>query len=307
MNVNISKAPKILFYTCNEGRIFYLIDVSDVIISYIYDDVWTFISESITLLYEELYRYRKYIDWKAYSAGYNELTYKIIENFRRDLVWPIILRKWIQKGKIISEKQVHFINKSLDVIKDSVLLNISINNKKWFYSEVFIDCFSDIVDWEWIVKNLKLPLLLIDRYFNKICTYDELYERQNISDISFLKEYRRRINWRKISKYQILSDDHFAVFPRLLDWEYILKNYSLNMKSLENLPKHIIYDNIYIISEKQPLTEQYIINNINILNPVKLLINSNISNIIHARILKSQVDEKYYFIIKQHQHIDFEY
>lgn len=307
MDIDISKKPKILFYTRDGDKIFYLRDISNVIMSYVCDNIWTFISESTILSYKELYKYRKYIDWKAYSEGCNNLTHKIIEKFRKKLVWSLIFKKWMQEGKTISENQVHFINKSIDVIEEPILRHISMDNKNWFYSEIFIDCFSDIVDWKWITKNLKLPLLLMDRYFIEMYSYDELYKRQNISDILFLKKYKKYVNWRKISRYQTLSNNHFMEFPNLLDWEYIFEKYNLDIEELKNLPKYVIYDNIDDISEKQPLTEQYIMNNNSILNPIKLLANPNISNDIHARILKSQVDEKYYFIIKKNRHIKFEY
>lgn len=309
MEVIFSENPKILFHSSNNGKIFYLTNESNTIISYICDpknDIWTFISKKVILSIEILDSYKDDIDWDSYSK-YNNLTHKIVENFSDKLVWPLMYYRWMEEKKIISEKYVHFIKKSINNIYFGELYCISRKNKKWFYSSIFIDCFPEIVDWGWIIKNIKLPIFLLDSYWLKIKSYsngsDELYKRQDLSDIDFLKKWYMCINWKKISKYQILSNNHFNIFYKELDWTSIFSKYIID---LEELQQEVIYNYINDISETQNLNNKFIIINIDILNPEKMLKNKNIQNNIIDRIYKN-CSEKYIYTTQKGNYIKFGY
>ena len=121
-------------------------DVSMLIISFI--GIWVFISESV------------------------ELTYEIVNKFSNKLIWGIILNKWIKNNNDnnkICDKYITFIKKSERLIFNNEKCVNTINlNSNYFYSENFIDCFPNKVHWAWIIVNIKLPIYLIDRYFNII-------------------------------------------------------------------------------------------------------------------------------------------
>ena len=189
-------------------------------------------------------------------------------------------------------------------------------NSNYFYSENFIDCFPNKVHWAWIIVNIKLPIYLIDRYFNIIISDPffinsySLYKYQNISNIQFLRKYESIINWTLISKYQKnLTEEHFIKYYDKLCWYHIFCNYNINIEIINKLHdmSDIIYKNIDIISKTQKLNIKFIIDHISIINPCKLKINNKLDNNIKNKIFMSTQDEKYIFLISKKKYKYFYY
>ena len=209
------------------------------------------------------------------------------------------------------------------IFNNDICMDIISTNKKWFYSEKFIDCFSNKVDWKWIIKNIELKTFMLDRYYDilkKIYINEDLYDYsfsfmknissmyiyQNLNDSKFLKKHENTINWIAISKYQKkLSEKQILIFSNKLYFEYIFHNYKLSMKTLNRLSNNIIIKNINTISFTQNLDKNYIIKHNNILNPYKLIINKNLSISIKDNICEIGKTGKYIFLKNNKQYINF--
>jgi len=294
MEVILAKKPKIIMYFTENHKQYYIPDVlSNMIVSYI--GIWTFISESTDLNYRDLKKYKKYIDWESYSEGHNKLTYNIVENFSKKISWPKRYEKWINEEEKITDNIVHFIKKSVDGLWSTDLTNISNNNKEWFYSQMFIDAFPMYIDWSWVSKNIKLENVYLDRYFKYLYKYRDTYCYQDLSDLTFLENHRDDINWTLFSTYQNLTDNCMQYFINDLDWPVIFDKHILNDHILDSLPQRIINSNISIICKKQNINKSFIINNINIVEPRKILENPNIKNNIKQLLSKNCILEEFYF------------
>jgi len=256
-------------------------DVSNVVIEYI--GLWNFISEN------------------------TDLTREIVVKFADKIIWYIVLKKWMKDNLVddilfeseICDKHIMLIKMAeKDIFNNNNCKDLISDNKAWFYSIKFINCFSNDVDWKWITKNIDLPMWIIDRYFDSKIDHTEVYKCQNLADTTFLKYHEKEINWKKISEYQkYLTEVHFIVFNKNLYWNYIFSRYPLSMRLLNSLPEHVIYNNINDIAKTQNLDEDFIIKYINILNPSRLKHNERLSNKIKEQIYLNIHADHYIFLI----------
>lgn len=307
MNIIIAKNPKIQIYNLPD-------DISNLIMSYI--DLWTYISESVYLSPVQLETYQDFINWRAYSLGVNELNYNIIKNHYKEMNWSGILNKWVvthttdlhNKILQIPLKYVHFINIAKCVIfNDKACFNIISTNKTYFYSMHFIDCFPSYLDWDWIIINIKFTSNAILKYFNFISVAEErnLYKYQNLTDIELLNNLQDQINWTLFSIYQELTLSHYLIFHRKLCWNYIFKKKELSHYILNRLPMYIIYDHLDLITKTQPLDDEFITNNIKILDPRKICNNEKIDEKIKKRIFKNCQSNKYILLLNNNTYTEF--
>lgn len=305
MDVIIKEKPKIYIHYLPD-------DITNIIISYM-GGPWVYISENINLSPKQIEQYYTFINWEAYSQGINELNYDIIKRYCKKLCWHLILNKWIIVNNITNNekiplKYVHFINIARKIIfNDIKCLHIINNNKLYFYSIHFIDCFSDYIDWDWVTKNLKLSTDAIYKYndfFNNIANIN-LYKYQNVTNINLLTKLQDKINWELFSIYQQLNVSHYLLFHRKLCWNTIFKKKKLPPSILNRLPMYVIYDNLNIITMTQNLDDEFIINYVKILDPEKILNNNMINNQIKKRIYKNYQSNKYILILNDNAYIDF--
>jgi hypothetical protein len=151
------------------------------------------------------------------------------------------------------------------------------NARKFFYTNDFIDCFSNVCDWDFINHNIKLPDYLVRRYFDKVKNYlmNHDYKHYDIieniisvkgyyylnnlwnekQDIEIYKKYKNYISWFKILKYNYTDEEIQQL------WLFGPKKIIIMMLQIPiDLILECLKNNIFIneISEYQNLNKEFI-------------------------------------------------
>ena len=297
MEISISKNPKIYFE--------YLLDqnLSNLIFSYV--DIWEYISEFSLLDKNQLIKYEKKIKWKKYSKGKNKLTNDIIKRFSHKIDWNILFKKWKDEYIIIQYTHVCF----MSIGFNSYSWEYINDNKKWFYSFAFIDCFNRVIDWKYTLINIQLPIYIIDRYYKLIEKLNFtilLYKHQNLLNKNFIKKRKNELNWILISMNQKLNEDQIILYKNLVIWDIIFNRYKLSIKTLNIIEHYPFIFNYYInnIISTQNINEITILKYIHLIDPKELLKNNRINYNIKNSIFKNNINQ-YIYLLKNGKILKF--
>ncbi len=298
MEILISENPNFLLKYLSKN-------LNNLIFSYI--DLWEYISEFVLLDENDIIKYEKYINWKSYSKGINKITNNIVKNFCNKIDWDILFKKWKNKYEIIQYDHICF----MSIGFESYNWKYINENKEWFYSISFIDCFNKVINWEYTLINLQLPIYIIDRYYEiikKIHFTNLLYKHQNLINANFIEKRKNELNWDSISLYQKINENQMILYKHLLKWSILFNRFTMSIDTLKIIENYsfIFNYNLNIIIITQPITEDILIKYIHMINPREILKNNKIDINIKNNIYKNNLNQ-YIYLLKNRKFIKFTY
>lgn len=212
---------------------------------------WDKLSKTINL--ELIQRNIKRVDWSVLSGRCD------IGDFLRKYKKKI---DWYEYLSSPTKKDVLFLSQNRDKIVANInAINNSLTHKCQYYSDnSFVDAFSDVIDWMWLGKNIKLPEYLLDRYFGKLHPLI-ISANQNLTKRLY-KKYWKYLEWKRISKFQKLSEQTILNWRHLINWKNIFtfqklsgrflesdgvpsKAYNITISTYQNLDDDFIERNLY--------------------------------------------------------------
>jgi hypothetical protein len=164
-------------------------------------------------------------------------------------------------------------------------------------SEEFISKFENKVCWYYISANQNLSESFIKKYLYKKLSLETVIRFQTLSEdfieqhcvrdwrsvcknqkisCNFIERHISKIDFKTISRYQKLNDDFISKHKTKLNWEYMLRYNFVSEKCirLKKIRSSKLWD---IISEYQPISFEFVIENINNISLYKLKMNKKIN------------------------------
>lgn len=151
------------------------------------------------------------IDWDIVS--HKELSGPIIIKHKNKINWEIFL----QNGH---PKDINSLINVGDKIIEHQYLFFNPRMKKMYYNIPFILVFPNLIDWNWLVKNVKLNEFILLKFWNNFKSND-ISRYQTITP-KIAKQKLRSINWIIAGKHP-LQEEVIHIAHDYLTWETICK------------------------------------------------------------------------------------
>lgn len=185
------------------------------------------------------------IDWN--NISHDEIPGPIMVHNKDRINWSIFLRN----------KKPKEINYLIDV-KDKLTENQSIffnpRIKKRYYNTPFILVFPELIDFRWLIKNIKLDEYVLLKFWDKFKPND-ISRYQNIT-YAVAKEKLYQINWLIASK-RLLDEQTITLANELVNWQIICRRQKgLSEEFLTKFAKQLHWGNV---SRYQQLTPAFIL------------------------------------------------
>ena len=89
------------------------------------------------------------------------------------------------------------------------------------------------------LKNVKKKIEW-EQYYDPTFDWDNrsFYEKNNLAE-DFIREFKDKINWDYISKYQKLSEDFIREFKNKVNWMYISRDKTLSERFKKEFKKEL--------------------------------------------------------------------
>lgn len=187
------------------------------------------------------------INWEELSKTH--IPDYLIIKYKNLINWEIFLQNKHPKGIIF-----------LSQVKDKVIEQYSLffknEMKKIYYTSHFIQVFPELIDWKWLVTNLKLNEYILLKYWDKFSS-DDISKYQNITRNIFEKK-KIFINWVEVSM-RSLSDKFIEMAHEYLIWNLLCKYQKFSRKILNNyMEKFTSREHWDTISQYQKLSNKFI-------------------------------------------------
>lgn len=180
------------------------------------------------------------INWSAFTSN-NALTLEIVQSCGKYLDWnSASWRIDLENTELIRASQ-HYL------VWSTVTLR-AVNTKLLQTTNVFVNTFTEFLDWEYISEYHKLTL-------------------------AFLKKFARYISWDNVS-YSSFTSKMFKCFRTFIDWDRLVRRYDLTLKELLDLHDYIPWN---LVAKYQDLSESSILELSTMINWVDVAEYQNIS------------------------------
>jgi hypothetical protein len=200
------------------------------------------------------------LDWDIISSRY--LSGPVIIKFKDKINWRIFLRNE-------QPKDIECLYQVYDKIRENSDLFFNVRMKRRYYNTYFIHKFHDIVDWNWVAKNIKVEEKTLITYWHKF-PKQYISKYQHITP-KIIKEYADDINWTVVSKKNVR--DILYTARNYLKWDIICKK-NIPDYILCNYEKYLHWDNV---AKYQSLSEWFIIKYVHNLNMMTICETQNLS------------------------------
>ena len=150
------------------------------------------------------------------------------------------------------ESNVDVANRHIEKIPESVM---DIIEEKFNWDPWIIKKLADIIDWNSLLKNRKLPEHIIESYPKELGGWDVITKHQVLSE-NFLKKHRNKISWHYLLKYQKISEGFIESFKKDINWGLVVEFQKLSEGFIERLS--IYHFKELDILRHQKLSESYI-------------------------------------------------
>lgn len=151
------------------------------------------------------------LDWDLISSL--ELSGPIFVKHKDRINWEIFL----QNGY---PKEINFLLDVLDKLIEHQYLFFHPRMKKKYYNTPFILVFNNLIDWNWLVKNVKLDEYMLQKFWDKFRPND-ISRYQTITP-TIAKQKLNSINWIIAGKHP-LQEEVIHIAHDYLVWETICK------------------------------------------------------------------------------------
>jgi hypothetical protein len=151
------------------------------------------------------------LDWDIISNL--ELSGYMFVKHKDRINWEIFLQN-------DHPKEINFLVDVQDKLIEHQYLFFNPRMKRKYYNTPFILVFYNLIDWRWLVKNVKLDEYILLKFWEKFKPND--ISRYQTITATIAKQKINRINWRIAGK-RPLDEEVIHIANDYLDWETICK------------------------------------------------------------------------------------
>ena len=222
--------------------------------------------DKLPLTYTQIDCLHDIVNWNLISN--QDLPDFIIIKYKKYINWEIYLQTKYKKNILCLKNAKKYVETHMSLF-------FKINMKNQYYTEHFIDIFSKLIDWKWLIVYFKLSEHFLLKYWHKFDTRD-ISRYQTITKKIFIKKYQF-IDWitlskRKLSIKFIMTTYEYLHLPSVCKYnhlpEFILEKFidilpadiisTYQYLSNRFIKKHYKKLNMYLISTYQNMSAELI-------------------------------------------------
>jgi hypothetical protein len=198
---------------------------------------------TLTLIIKPCYidRFINLLDWKLYSRL---IEINQVKKYKHLIHWDIYL-------STPKYKNPYVLFKCKSYIEPYYSLFFSNSIKKQYYDIDFINLFTNIIDWEWCLINVKLDEDTILKYWDKFNI--SLFSEHQILTKKIISEKKYIINWKLASKK--IHYDLIPIASYLIDWNIYCE---YNLIPIEIIEQYVDVLPFNKLAQYQILSESFI-------------------------------------------------